>query len=81
MPRVPGKRDTPRLPEPRIPAAPQCNAVITTIATALTAAAFALAADHGALSHIQHLDDSWLRLMISGRDGPTSARSSTALVT
>jgi hypothetical protein len=47
VPRVPGERDTPRLPEPRIPAAPQHDAVITTIATALTAAAFALAADHG----------------------------------
>lgn len=72
MPRVPGERDTPRLPEPLTLAAPQRDAIITATGAALTAAAFALAADHRALSHIQHLDDSWLQLMISGRDRPTT---------
>jgi len=37
---------------------------------ALTAVLFVVVADHAALSHIQRLDDSWLRLMISGRAAP-----------
>jgi len=42
--------------------------VIAAALTALTAVAFAVMANRGALSHIQRLDDSWLRLMISVRD-------------
>ena len=42
--------------------------MIAAALTALTAVAFAVMANRGALSHIQRLDDSWLRLMISVRD-------------
>lgn len=56
--------------EPPILAAPRRNAAIALVICALTAVLFVVAADHGALSHIQRLDDSWLRLMISARDTP-----------
>ena len=56
--------------EPPILAAPRRDAAITLVICALTAVLFVVAADHGALSHIQRLDDSWLRLMISGRAAP-----------
>ncbi len=59
--------DARRPPEALILAAPRRDAVIAAIAAALTAALFAVAADRGALSHVQHVDESWLRLMISGR--------------
>jgi membrane-associated phospholipid phosphatase len=49
-------------------AAPRHDAVITAILVVLTAAVFAVAADRGALGHIQRVDDAWLRLMISGRN-------------
>ena len=61
-------RAAPGPEEPLILAAPRRAAVLTAVFAALTAAVFATVADRGALSHIQHLDDSWLRLMISGRD-------------
>jgi len=54
--------------EPLVLAAPRRAAVIAAALTALTAVAFAVMANRGALSHIQRLDDSWLRLMISVRD-------------
>lgn len=60
-------RDVRRPPEPLILAAPRHVAAITAILAVLTAAAFAVVGDRGVLSHIQSLDDSWLRLMISGR--------------
>ena len=53
--------------EQPILAAPRHDAVITAVLVALTAALFAVAASRGALGHIQHVDDAWLRLMISGR--------------
>jgi membrane-associated phospholipid phosphatase len=56
--------------EPPILAAPRRDAAIALVICALTAVMFVVAADHGALSHIQRLDDSWLRLMISGRAAP-----------
>jgi membrane-associated phospholipid phosphatase len=56
--------------EPPILAAPRRDAAITLVTCALTAVLFVVAADHAALSHIQRLDDSWLRLMISARDTP-----------
>ena len=56
--------------EPPILAAPRRDAAIALVTCALTAVLFVVAADHGALSHIQRLDDSWLRLMISARDTP-----------
>jgi membrane-associated phospholipid phosphatase len=60
-------------PEPPLLAAPRRDAVIAAVAAALTAAAFVAAADSAVLAHIQRLDDSWLRLMISGRTAPVTA--------
>ena len=60
-------------PEPPLLAAPRRDAVIAAVAAALTAAAFAAAAAGGVLAHIQRLDDSWLRLMVSGRTAPVTA--------
>jgi undecaprenyl-diphosphatase len=54
-------------------AAPGRSAVITAAVVALTAGVFAAVGDHGALTSIQRLDDSWLRLMISGRTLPLIA--------
>jgi undecaprenyl-diphosphatase len=56
--------------EPPILAAPQRDAAIALVICALTAVVFVIAADHEAMSHIQRLDNSWLRLMISGRATP-----------
>ena len=56
--------------EPPILAAPRRDAAIALVICALTAVVFVVAADHGAMSHIQHLDNSWLRLMISARNTP-----------
>jgi undecaprenyl-diphosphatase len=56
--------------EPPILAAPRRGAAIALVICALTAVVFVIAADHGAMSHIQRLDNSWLRLMISGRAAP-----------
>jgi len=47
--------------------------VIAVVVAALTAAVFAAVADSAALMHVQRLDDSWLRLMISGRNTPVTA--------
>ena len=46
---------------------------VTAVAVVLTAVVFAAVAGHGVLAHIQHLDDAWLRLMISSRSGPVTA--------
>ena len=59
--------------EPLILAAPRHDAVIAAVLAALTAAVFAVAAIHGALGHIQRIDDAWLRLMISGRSPQLTA--------
>jgi membrane-associated phospholipid phosphatase len=59
--------------EPPILAAPRRDAAIALVICALTAVVFVVAADHGALSHIQRLDDSWLRLMTSGRAAAITA--------
>jgi len=58
--------------EPLILAAPRRDAAIAVVVSALTAATFALVANRGAFSHIQRLDSSWLRLMISARDPPVT---------
>jgi len=63
-------RTAPGPEEPLILATPRRDAVVAAVIVALTAALFAMAADRGALGHIQHLDDSWLRLMMSGRNTP-----------
>jgi undecaprenyl-diphosphatase len=58
--------------EPLILAAPRRAAVIAAVLSTLTAVVFAVAANRGALSHIQRLDGSWLRLMISVRNPPVT---------
>ena len=62
-----------REPEPPILASLRRDTVIAAVAAVLTAAAFIAAADSGVLAHIQRLDDSWMRLMISGRTAPVTA--------
>jgi len=72
VPRV-SARAAPAREEPPILAAPRRAAVTAGVLAALTAAVFAAAAGRGALGHVQHLDDAWLRLMISGRTPPLTA--------
>ena len=60
-------------PEQALLAAPGRDAAVTAAVVALTAVVFAAVADHGMLAHIQRLDDSWLRVMISGRSAPVTA--------
>jgi undecaprenyl-diphosphatase len=59
--------------EPLILATPGRDAATAAAVAALTAVVLVVAADRAALDHIQHVDDSWLRLMISWRDGPVTA--------
>ena len=54
-------------------AAPLRDIAVTAAVLALTAVTFAVVADHGILAHIQHADDAWLRLMVSGRAAPATA--------
>jgi membrane-associated phospholipid phosphatase len=61
---------TPRQPEEAILGAPVRDTAVTAAVLALTAAAFAVVADHGILAHIQRVDNAWLRLMVSGRTAP-----------
>ena len=58
--------------EPLILAAPRRTAAIAAVISAVTAVVFAVAANRGALGHVQRLDDSWLRLMVSMRDPPVT---------
>jgi membrane-associated phospholipid phosphatase len=60
-------------PEHLLVASPGRDIAVTAVTVVLTAAAFAAVADSGALAHIQHLDNAWLRLMSSGRSGPVTA--------
>ena len=53
-------------------AAPLRDTAVTAAVLALTAVTFAVVADHGILAHIQHADDAWLRLMVSGRAAPAT---------
>ncbi len=62
-----------RRAEPALLAAPWRDAAITVVVAALTAWAFAAVGDHGTLAGIQRLDDSWLRMMVSGREAPLTA--------
>jgi len=62
----------PRPAEPLILAAPRRDAAVAAVIALLSAAALAVAADRAALGHIQRVDDSWLRLMVSGRDAPVT---------
>ena len=61
-----------RVREEAVLAAPARDAALTAAVLALTAAIFALVAEHGVLTHIQHVDDAWLRLMISSRSTPVT---------
>ena len=65
--RVSGVREEPLL------AAPERDLAVTAVLLAVTAVAFGVAADHGIMVRIQHVDDSWLRLMVSIRDAPLTA--------
>jgi membrane-associated phospholipid phosphatase len=60
-------------PEHALLAAPGRDIAVTAIVVALTTVVFAAVAGHGALAHIQRLDDAWLRLMISSRSAPVTA--------
>ena len=60
-------------PEEALLAAPRRVAAVTAVVVALTAAVFALAADHGVMAHVQHVDDAWLRLMVSHRSALVTA--------
>jgi hypothetical protein len=66
------RRVAPRRPEEAILGAPRRDTAVTAAVLALTAVAFAAAADHGVLAHIQRVDDAWLRLMVSGRSAPVT---------
>jgi len=63
----------PRVKEEAVLAAPGRDAAVTAGVLALTAVVFALVANHGVLARIQHVDDAWLRLMISSRSAPVTA--------
>jgi len=58
--------------EPLILAAPRRDAAIAVAISAVTAVVFAVVANRGTLAHIQRLDDSWLRLMVSARTPPVT---------
>jgi hypothetical protein len=60
-------------PEPPLLGSRRRDAVIAAVVAALTAVVFAAAADSAVLAHVQRLDDSWLRLMVSGRTAPVTA--------
>jgi len=62
-----------RRPEEPILGSPGRDTAVTAVVLALTAVAFAAAADQGVLAHIQPVDDAWLRLMVSGRSAPVTA--------
>jgi membrane-associated phospholipid phosphatase len=66
-------RAVPRVAEEPVLAIRGRDVAVTAAVLALTAAAFAVIADHGLLAHIQRADDAWLRLMISGRTAPVTA--------
>ncbi len=51
-------------------ASPRRAALVTAVVVTLTAMLFVLVAVHGTLARIQHIDNWWLRLMVSGRTAP-----------
>jgi PAP2 superfamily len=62
-----------RQPEHPLVASPGRDVAVTVVALVLTAVVFAAVADSGVLAHIQRIDDSWLRLMVSGHSAPVTA--------
>lgn len=53
--------------------APGRDIAVTAVVAVLTAGVFVAVADHGTLMSIKRWDDTWLRLMISGRAPPLTA--------
>jgi membrane-associated phospholipid phosphatase len=66
------RRAAARPPEHELVAAPGRDIAVTTVALALTAVVFAAVAEQGVLANIQHVDDTWLRLMVSHRSAPVT---------
>ena len=62
-----------RPPEHPLVASPGRDIAVTVVTLTLTAVVFAAVADSGALAHIQRVDDSWLRLMVSSRSASVTA--------
>jgi len=60
-------------PEHLLVASPGRDVVVTAICLTLTTVVFAAVAEQAVLAHIQHVDDAWLRLMVSGRSGLVTA--------
>jgi undecaprenyl-diphosphatase len=52
---------------------PGRDVAVTAITVVLTTAIFAAVASQGVLAHIQHLDNAWLKLMVTHRSGPVTA--------
>jgi membrane-associated phospholipid phosphatase len=52
---------------------PGRDITVTAITLVLTAAIFVAVASQGVLAHIQHLDNAWLRLMVTHQSGPVTA--------
>jgi membrane-associated phospholipid phosphatase len=69
---VRAERGMSRVGEERVLAAPGRDIAITAVVMAATTVAFAAVADHGLLTHIQRVDDAWLRLMVSSRSAPVT---------
>jgi undecaprenyl-diphosphatase len=51
---------------------PGRDITVTAITLVLTAAIFIAVASQGVLAHIQHLDNAWLKLMVTHRSGPVT---------
>jgi len=51
---------------------PGRDITVTAITLVLTAAIFVAVASQGVLAHIQHLDNAWLKLMVTHRSGPVT---------
>ena len=52
---------------------PGRDIAVTAVTVVFTAVIFAAVASQGVLAHIQHLDNAWLRLMVTHRSGPVNA--------
>jgi membrane-associated phospholipid phosphatase len=52
---------------------PGRDIAVTAVTVVLTAAVFGAVASQGVLAHIQHLDNAWLRLMVTHQSGPVTA--------
>lgn len=70
---MPGMNPDVAAQEEQLLADPRRVAILTAIIVAVTAGLFAAVASHGTLIRIQRLDDTWLRLMLSGRALPLTA--------